>query len=149
LAGICILDSSTSTSTFGRGSLSRYVITSNTHAGNFVSSVLHDNPLSSPPEIVTGTILEPLRDSKVAKGLLEINEGVAPLRAIGGWLGAVGGRFWGDLNRKERGGVCQARSGEKVLKASYVEVFCGAADSGERAKPSQAKRSQAKRSQAN
>ena len=59
-AGVCIIDGS-SRERFGGGRLQDYLINSNTFAKKFVSNVIDDKPNMLPPEMVTGTPLESLR----------------------------------------------------------------------------------------
>lgn len=88
-AGLCIIDGSTR-ERFGGGRLQDYLINSNTFAKKFVSNVIDDKPGLIPPEKVTGTPLESLRDSYTGQSLLSYGTNAAPLADVGKFLLEVG-----------------------------------------------------------
>jgi hypothetical protein len=88
-SGLCIIDGCTR-ERFGGGRLQDYLIKSNTFAKKFVSNVIDDKLGMIPPEKVTGTPLESLRDSLIGQNLLSYGTNSAPLADVGKFLLEVG-----------------------------------------------------------
>lgn len=89
LAGVCIIDQCT-LKRFGGGRLQDYAINSNTFANKFASNVLEDKCDSLPPESITGSYFEKLKESENCKQLEDTGCKQGSLEVVGGFLRDVG-----------------------------------------------------------
>eukprot|EP00602_Paraphysomonas_sp_CaronLab_P005741 CAMPEP_0185032342 /NCGR_PEP_ID=MMETSP1103-20130426/20321_1 /TAXON_ID=36769 /ORGANISM="Paraphysomonas bandaiensis, Strain Caron Lab Isolate" /LENGTH=1063 /DNA_ID=CAMNT_0027568195 /DNA_START=198 /DNA_END=3389 /DNA_ORIENTATION=+ len=87
--GVCMFDMC-SRASIGGGRLQHYKINSNTNGSKFVTNITQDRPNALPPEIATGTVLEPLGKSKISQFLQEYKSTTAALSDIGKFLVEVG-----------------------------------------------------------
>ncbi|CAM9762520.1 unnamed protein product, partial [Ectocarpus fasciculatus] len=88
-AGVCVVEKGPA-SRFGGGKLLDYEINSNTWGDKFATNVTKDKPNAMPPESVTGTPLESLRQSEAGRMLVEAGNSCVPLSLVGQFLTEAG-----------------------------------------------------------